>query len=451
MTGPHSMSPHTYVLHSTRTLTADGLQEAWVVIDAGKIIQVSPAPVSGLPVTELGDAVLMPGLIDSHVHINEPGRTEWEGFETATKAAAAGGITTLVDMPLNSSPVTTNVDALRQKLSAAGGKIAVNCGFYGGIVPGNTEDLLPLSGAGVLGIKAFLSHSGIDDFPNVTEADLRAGMPLIAETGLPLLVHAELVSDHPEINAMDAAPRSHEAWLRSRPKSWENDAIDLLIRLCREYRCRTHIVHLSSSEAIPALEAAIHEGLPITVETCPHYLVFAAEDIADGQTVFKCAPPIRERANNELLWGALRSGLISMVVTDHSPATPDLKGLSDGRFREAWGGIASLQYSLPATWTGARQRGFTIEDISRWMSSNVARFLGMDDRKGKIAPGYDADLVVWNPDAACDTSEESIHHRHPVSPYAKMNLQGQVLQTYVGGDLVFDHGAFLNLNSGKLL
>ncbi|MFN8393569.1 MAG: allantoinase AllB [Bacteroidia bacterium] len=445
------MSPNSYVLHSTRTLTAEGLKEAWVVIEGEKILEVSSSPVTGLPITELGDAVLMPGLIDSHVHINEPGRTEWEGFETATKAAAAGGITTLVDMPLNSSPVTTNVEAMRKKLRAAGGKIAVNCGLYGGIVPGNTGDLLPLSGAGVLGIKAFLSHSGIDDFPNVTEADLRAGMPLIAQAGLPLLVHAELVSEHPEINAMDAAPRSHDAWLRSRPKSWENDAIDLLIRLCREYRCRTHIVHLSSSEAIPALEAAIKEGLPITVETCPHYLVFAAEDIEDGQTVFKCAPPIRERANNELLWEALRNGLITMVVTDHSPATPDLKGLGDGRFREAWGGIASLQYSLPATWTGAKQRGFSIEDVASWMSSNVARFLELDGSKGKIAAGYDADLVVWNPEATCNTAAESIHHRHPVSPYAGMNLQGQVLQTYVGGNLVFDHGAFLNLNSGKLL
>jgi allantoinase len=259
-----------YALHSRYVLTIDGFQEAWVVINGSKIEAVVDTPPLEMEIRSFGDHVLMPGLIDSHVHINEPGRTEWEGFETATKAAAAGGITTLVDMPLNSSPVTTTLPAMKAKLAAAEGKLNVNCGFYGGIIPGNTADLAPLIEGGVLGIKAFLSHSGIDDFPNVDEADLRAGMPIIAKSGIPLLVHSELVSDHPEANLMDENPRSHAAWLRSRPKHWENQAVELMIRLCRTYNCKTHIVHLSSSEAIPMLQAAVAEGLPITVETCPH-------------------------------------------------------------------------------------------------------------------------------------------------------------------------------------
>jgi allantoinase len=440
-----------YVLHARRTLTPEGLRDAFVVVQDGKIESVLDAAPEGLALIELGDSVLMPGLIDSHVHINEPGRTEWEGFETATKAAAAGGITTLIDMPLNASPVTTTVAAFQQKLAAAEGKLAVNCGFYGGIVPGNTADLAPLLQAGVLGIKAFLSHSGIDDFPNVDEADLRAGMPIIAQAGVPLLVHAELVSDHPDIAAMDLAPTSHDAWLRSRPKHWENDAVDLMIRLCRDYHCKTHIVHLSSAEAVPMLRQAIESGLPITVETCPHYLVFAAEDIPDGKTIYKCAPPIRERANNEQLWDALRTGLISMVVTDHSPATPDLKGLDTGDFKNAWGGIASLQFSLAATWTEAQKRGFKIGQVAQWMGRNVAQFLGLEARKGAIAAGMDADLVIWNPEASCPTDHADIQHRHPVSPYARMNLLGKIAQTIVNGKIVYDLGNFPNLGCGNIV
>ena len=445
------MGLNNFTLHSTRVLLPDGVREAWVLVADGKIVSVSDVAPVGEAIVELGNLVLMAGLIDSHVHINEPGRTEWEGFETATRAAAAGGITTLVDMPLNASPVTTTLAAFQSKLAATEGKMAVNCGFYGGIIPGNTADLAPLLEAGVLGIKAFLSHSGIDEFPNVEERDLRAGMPIIAQYGVPLLVHAELVSDHPEATLMDEFPRSHDAWLRSRPKHWENAAVELMIQLCREYHCKTHIVHLSSAEAVPMLQAAVREGLPLTVETCPHYLVFAAEEIADGETLYKCAPPIRERANNELLWEALRAGLISMVVTDHSPATPDLKGMGDGRFREAWGGIASLQFSLPATWTEAEKRGFGIANIAKWMSSNVAEFLGLGDSKGKIAAGYDADLVVWNPDQDCLTAHSDIQHRHPFSPYARMNLRGRVLQTIVGGKIVYDQGNFPNLGCGNII
>lgn len=443
--------PSRYTLHSTQVILPDGAREAYVTVEGGRIESVDfQAPGNAVPI-ELGDYVLMPGLIDSHVHINEPGRTEWEGFDTATRAAAAGGITTLVDMPLNSSPVTTTVPALEAKLKAAEGKLHVNCGFYGGIVPGNTDDLEPLIQAGVLGIKAFLSHSGIDDFPNAEEADLRAGMPLIAKYKVPLLVHSELVSEHPEMNIMDDEPNSHAAWLRSRPKQWENDAIALMIRLCREYQCQTHIVHLASAEAVPMLQVAVNEGLPITIETCPHYLVFAAEDIEDGQTLFKCAPPIRERANNEQLWEALRAGLISMVVTDHSPATPDLKGMENGRFREAWGGIASLQFSWAAMWTEAAKRGFQIEDLAQRMSANVAAFLGLDDCKGAIAAGYDADLVIWDPEANCPTQKSDIRHRHPISPYEGMELRGRIMQTIVGGKIVYDQGNFPNLGCGNII
>lgn len=440
-----------FILHSQHVVLPGGSREAWVTVENGLITAVDAMAPSGGKVRELGNWVLMPGFIDSHVHINEPGRTEWEGFETATKAAAAGGITTLVDMPLNSSPVTTTLAAFQQKLAAAEGKLSVNCGFYGGIIPGNAADLPDLIEAGVLGIKAFLSHSGIEEFPNVEEEDLRAGMPAIAAAGIPLLVHAELVSDHPEANLLEEFPRSHAAWLRSRPKHWENEAVSLMIRLCREYRCKTHIVHLASSEAIPMLQAAVKEGLPITVETCPHYLVFAAEDIQDGETLYKCAPPIREKANNELLWEALRSGLITMVVTDHSPATPDLKGIDTGNFKDAWGGIASLQFAFSATWTEAMQRGFQIEDVVRWMSTNVAKFLGIADRKGSIAVGMDADFVVVDPEGACPTEKTDIQHRHPVSPYERMNLQGGVMQTIVGGKTVFDQGNFPNLGCGKII
>ena len=438
-------------LHSTRVLLAGELKPAWIVVKNGKIEACLAQAPEGISVTDFGDKVILPGLIDSHVHINEPGRTAWEGFETATKAAAAGGITTLVDMPLNSSPVTTTLAAFKAKLKAAEGKIHVDCGFYGGIVPGNTADLQPLMDAGVLGIKAFLSHSGIDEFPNVTEADLRAGMPIIAQNGIPLLVHSELVEDHPEIDLPKTAPRSHEAWLRSRPKEWENNAVALMIALCREYQCKTHIVHLSSAEAIPMLESAVAEGLPITIETCPHYLVFAAEDIAEGKTLFKCAPPIREKANNLQLWEGLRSGLITMVVTDHSPSTPELKSIDEGKFSEAWGGIASLQFSLAATWTEAEKLGFEIPQVAAWMSENVAKFLGIDTFKGKIAPGYDADLLIWEPETFCPTAHKDIHHKHPVSPYAEMDLKGRVYQTWLGGKIVYDRGNFPNLGLGNII
>ena len=404
---------------------------------------------AGIAVEEAGDSVIMPGLVDTHVHINEPGRAEWEGFETATKAAAAGGITTLVDMPLNSTPVTTTVPAFREKLSAAEGKLWVDCGFHGGVVPGNAQELQGLIGAGVLGFKAFLVHSGIDEFPHVTEHDLRLAMPLIARSNLPLLVHCELAADIPQ--AAGRGSKIYGDYLSSRPSEWEHDAIALMIRLCRAYRCRTHIVHLSSADALPILTDARSEELPLTVETCPHYLYFTAEEIPDGDTRYKCAPPIRGRGNRERLWGAARDGIIDMIVSDHSPSTPGLKCMETGNFQQAWGGIASLQFGLSIIWTEARQRGFTIADIARLMSRQPAALVNLGQRKGSIAPGFDADFVVWNPDEEFTIEPPVTHHRHKLTPYEGRTLRGRVTGTYLRGIKIFDHGSLYHIPFGKPL
>lgn len=437
-------------LKSTAVVLPAGQRPAVLVLQAGRIADVLPyeAAVAG-PVLDVGQAAILPGVIDPHVHLNEPGRTAWEGFDTGTRAALAGGITTLVDMPLNSAPVTTSVANLRLKQAATQGQLHTNLGFWGGIVPGNAAEVEPLLAAGVLGFKAFLTHSGIDDFPNATEADLRRVMPVLARHNRPLLVHCELSEDNDEWKKGDT--RSYPNYLASRPKSWEDEAIALMIRLCAEYRCPVHIVHLSSAHSLAALAEAKAQGLPLTVETGQHYLFFNAEDIADGQTQFKCAPPIRERANNEQLWQALQSGLIDFVATDHSPAPPDLKQLASGDFASAWGGIASLQLALPVLWTAAHPRGATLADLARWLSTNPARLIGQAHRKGQIAPGYDADLLVLAADQAFTVTEELLHHRHKVSPYLGRELMGVVTHTFLAGEEVFRHPYFLHLNRGQLL
>ncbi|MBD2754446.1 allantoinase AllB [Spirosoma validum] len=439
-----------FAIRSNAVLTPTGSRPAVVLIKEGMIADV----VSDLPqgfagnVIDIQDRVLMPGVIDPHVHINEPGRTEWEGFDTATRAAIAGGLTMLVDMPLNSSPVTTTAEAFDQKLAALQGKLHTNCGFWGGLVPGNTDEIKRLIDKGVLGFKAFLTHSGIDEFPNVTEDDLRKAMPIIAEYGLPLLVHCELSTD--EVLATGDA-RSHQNYLASRPKEWEDNAIDMMIRLCEEYTCRTHIVHLSSANSIEPIAKAKEKGLPLTVETGQHYLFFNAEAILDGQTQFKCAPPIREKVNNDQLWEALRAGIIDFVATDHSPAPPDLKQMQRGDFMKAWGGIASLQLALPVLWTAARKRGFTVSDMARWLCEKPAELAGLSQRKGRIAPGYDADLLVWNPEKSFTVSEDRLQHRHKMTPYLNEVLYGVVEQTFLSGVQVFDEGHFTTLNAGKLI
>ena len=437
-------------LKSTAVVLPAGQRPAVLVLQGGRIADVLPheAAVAG-PVLDLGDAAILPGVIDPHVHLNEPGRTAWEGFDTGTRAALAGGLTTLVDMPLNSAPVTTSVKNLRLKQAATQGQLHTNVGFWGGIVPGNASEVEPLIAAGVLGFKAFLTHSGIADFPNATEEDLRKVMPVLARHGRPLLVHCELSADRDEWKKGDT--RSYPNYLASRPKSWEDEAIKLMIRLCAEYRCPVHIVHLSSANSLAAIAEAKAQGLPLTVETGQHYLFFSAEEIQAGQTQFKCAPPIRERANNEQLWQALQSGLIDFVATDHSPAPPDLKQLASGDFATAWGGIASLQLALPVLWTAARQRGATLADIARWLSTSPARLIGQAHRKGQLTKGYDADLVVVAADATFTVTEALLHHRHKVSPYLGRELAGVVTHTFLAGEEVFRHPDFRHLNRGQFV
>ena len=441
----------TLALRSQRVVTPDGERAATILIQNGQITSLLPfdAEVSDATLVDVGARAVLPGVIDPHVHINEPGRTDWEGFHTATRAALAGGLTTLVDMPLNSAPVTTSVAHLALKRAATTGQLHTNVGFWGGVVPGNAAEIEPLIAAGVLGFKAFLTHSGIDDFPNVTEADLRRVMPILARHQLPLLVHCELSEDDDAWKQNDH--RSYQNYLASRPKSWEDEAIALMIRLCEEFNCPVHIVHLSSANSIAPIAAAKAKGLPLTVETGQHYLYFNAEDIADGQTQFKCAPPIREKANNDQLWAALQAGLIDFVATDHSPAPPDLKQLESGDFTTAWGGIASLQLALPVLWTAARRRGATLNDLARWLSENPAKLIGKSSTKGRIAGGYDADLLVLDPDQSFVVEAGRLEHKHKVSPYICQELWGVVEQTFLGGKQVFARPEFTQLNQGQLL
>lgn len=427
-------------LHSKRVLLPSGLTEATIFIKDGLIDDIVTGKIerSNYSLSDFGHSVIMPGLIDSHVHINEPGRTDWEGFQSATCSAAAGGITTLIDMPLNSLPVTTTKQAFDTKMKASEGKLFVNCGFWGGVTPESIQSLDELLAEGVMGIKAFLTHSGIDEFPNVSAIDLRRAMPILKKHDAQLLVHCELESELESPSTLHQEPSSYAAYLASRPKEWEDNAIKLLIELCEEFQVKTHIVHLSSSNSIEQIRVAKKKGLPITAETCPHYIVFNAEEIPDGATQYKCAPPIREKANNELLWKAIKDGVIDFIVTDHSPAPPDIKELTSGNLQTAWGGIASLQFSLSAFWMEARKRNFTIEDVSRLMSTNVAKFLQLSDKKGSIAPGYDADITVWNPESSHVVNATHIYHKHSVTPYLNQELYGIVVKTYVGGKVAYD-------------
>lgn len=433
---------------SNRTITKNGIRKAIVLIENGKIISITnELPQGNFPIEDIGDNVLMAGIIDPHVHINEPGRTDWEGFDTATKAALAGGITSLVEMPLNALPVTTTVKAFEEKLKATQGKLHTNCGFWGGIIPGNEKEIESLIEKGVMGFKAFLTHSGIDEFPNVSEEDLRKAMPIIAKHNLPLLVHCEL-SD----------PTSHSPlltsqyydYLHSRPKSWEDNAIALMIRLCEDFNCRTHIVHLSSADSIAQIAKAKQKGLPLTVETAQHYLYFTAEQIKDGQTEFKCAPPIRERENNIKLWQALKEGIIDFVATDHSPAPPEMKETANGDFMKAWGGIASLQFALPVLWTAAQKNNCSLSDMAKWLCEKPA-LLPQLKSKGKVEVGYDADFVIWNPEEKFTVTGKAIYHKHKLTPYLNEELSGVVKQTWLKGTKVFDDGNFLHLNKGTVL
>ena len=442
-----------WMLRGRRILTPQGEVDGGVIVSGERIEAVLPAVAlpTGILTYDAADLVVMPGVVDTHVHVNEPGRTEWEGYETAGRAAAAGGITTLVDMPLNCTPVTTSVKALAEKLTALAGKLTVDCGFYGGIVPGNEAEIAPLVARGVLGFKAFLVHSGIDDFPNVVGADLDKAMPEVARAGVPLLVHAELAAQAEAAATLLGPTQSYARYLSSRPCVWENAAVALMIDKCRATGCRVHVVHLSSASAAPLVEAARLGGLPVTAETCPHYLTFTAEEIADGDTRFKCAPPIRERANREQLWHALTSGAVDCVVSDHSPCAPHLKHLERGDFDAAWGGVAGLQFSLAATWTGARERGIPLARLVSWMCERPAALVGLEGRKGRIAPGADADLIVLDPDKRQTVRPESVWHRSKLTPYEARPLWGVVEATFVRGGLVYERGRFLGGLRGRPL
>ena len=417
-------------IRGRRIFTDKGFIPGAVLIKDEKILDVvghDEIP-AGAPVRETGDLAVIPALVDAHVHVNEPGRTEWEGFVTATAAAAAGGVGTIVDMPLNCSPVTTTRAALEIKLAAAKGKLAVDAAFWGGVVPGNLAELEPLAAGGVVGFKCFLTHSGLDEFPNATRADLEAAMPLLARLGLPLIAHAEL----DPCGETSGDPAIYETYLNSRPPDMELRAIRLLIELCRRTGCRTHVVHLSNAGALEEIERAKAEGLPFTVETCPHYLTFAAEEVPPGATQFKCAPPIRSAENREALWRGLGRGVIDFVVSDHSPCVPEMKKQEAGDFMGAWGGIAGLQFTLPATLWGAKRRGYGLEDVVRWTSRRTADFVGLTS-KGRLEKGRDADLAIVDDAELFDLTPDRVRHRHALTPYAGLRLPGVVEATYVRG------------------
>ncbi|MEU1452490.1 allantoinase AllB [Streptomyces avermitilis] len=441
------MSDVELVLRSTRVIAPEGTRPASVAVAAGKITAVLPhhAEVpAGARLEDLGDDVLLPGLVDTHVHVNDPGRTHWEGFWTATRAAAAGGITTLVDMPLNSLPPTTTVGNLRTKRDVAADKAHIDVGFWGGALPDNVKDLRPLHDAGVFGFKAFLSPSGVDEFPELDQERLARSMAEIAGFGGLLIVHAE------DPHHLAAAPQQggpkYTDFLASRPRDAEDTAIANLVAQAKRLNARVHVLHLSSSDALPLIAGAKAEGVPVTVETCPHYLTLTAEEVPDGASEFKCCPPIREAANQDLLWQALADGTIDCVVTDHSPSTADLK---TDDFATAWGGISGLQLSLPAIWTEARRRGHSLEDVVRWMSARTARLVGLA-QKGAIEAGRDADFAVLAPDETFTVDPAVLQHRNRVTAYAGKTLSGVVKSTWLRGERIMADGEFTE-PKGRLL
>ncbi|MFP5346823.1 MAG: allantoinase AllB [Actinomycetes bacterium] len=421
------------LFRAPRVITSAGEVARCIGVSQGRVVVIEPlsSDLSAPEVVELGDdEVLLPGLVDSHVHVNDPGRTEWEGFPSATKAAAAGGVTTIIDMPLNCIPPTTTVDALDVKRKTAEGQVYVDVGFWGGAIPGNLRDLRGLHDAGVFGFKCFLLHSGVDEFPPLDPDDLEEYLSELASFGAMMIVHSE------DSRAIDRGAQPHgesyRDFLLSRPRGAENLAIAQVIERARWTGCRVHILHLSSSDALPMIVSARRDGVRLTVETCPHYLTFTAEEIPAGATQFKCCPPIREAGNREKLWKGLGDGIIDCIVTDHSPSTVELKRFDIGDFGLAWGGIAGLQVGLSAVWTEGRKRGFQLTDVVRWMAENTAKQAGLL-RKGQITLGYDADFSVFAPDEAYVVDVNKLHHKNLVSAYAGLALAGKVRSTWLGG------------------
>ncbi|HEU4521465.1 MAG TPA: allantoinase AllB [Thermoanaerobaculia bacterium] len=434
-------------IRSRRVVLPDGVRPAAIEFDS-TIARVAEFDEISAAI-DYGDLVIMPGLVDSHVHVNEPGRTEWEGFVTATRAAAAGGITTIVDMPLNSIPATTSIEALRVKIEAIDAKIRTDVALWGGVIPGNTHELRPMLDAGARGFKCFLVPSGVDEFPHVSPAELREAASELAATGRPLLVHAELPGPI-EAAAQDvgrSSPESYTTWLRSRPPSAEDEAIALLREVCAETGAWLHVVHLSSSSALETIRSAHAEGLRLTAETTPHYLHFAAETIPRGRREFKCAPPIRDSRNRENLWNGVADRSIALIVSDHSPCTPELKR---GDYLSAWGGIASLQFVLPIVWTEARMRGFGLADVARWVCEGPAHLASLP-RKGTIALERDADFVIWSPEETFVVNENAIEHRHKLTPYRGEELHGVVHETWLRGEAIFRTAQHLGEPRGRVV
>ncbi|MGH9871826.1 MAG: allantoinase AllB [Pyrinomonadaceae bacterium] len=462
------------VIRGPRVVLPDSIAPASIHIVDDRIVAISSydsAPEDCELIEADDESLVMAGLVDTHVHVNEPGRTEWEGFASATRAAAAGGVTTLVDMPLNSVPPTTTIAGLREKLAAARSQCSVDVGFWGGVVPGNAGEIAALYDDGVVGFKCFLIHSGVDEFPNVTEDDLRQALPELARLEALLIVHAEVpgpisrtgipacpsfenetsASDNAARTYRNVCPTEYATFLASRPRAAEDEAVALMIKLSREFGARVHIVHHSSADSLPMLRDAKAEGIKITAETCPHYLTFAAEEISDGATEFKCCPPIRERDNREQLWSALGEGIIDMVVSDHSPCPPEMKLRESGDFLQAWGGISSLQLRLPIVWTESKRRGFSLDDVARWLCSAPAKLVGLDRRKGLLKVAYDADVVIWNPRKQFRVEAAALQHRHKLTPYESRVLNGVVEKTFLRGRKIYDSGEFIGEPRGLLL
>jgi len=438
-------------VRSRNVLIDNEIRSAVVLIENGKISDILDYDTAGEYITEdYGDLTVMPSIIDTHVHVNEPGREDWEGFETLTKSAAAGGITMIVDMPLNSSPVTTDKNSFEKKIRAAEGKLYTDAGIYGGAVPDNISELNSLHDCGVLGFKSFMIDSGLDEFRPVNERELEKTLNELNKfSKVPLLVHAEKSEGQCENNADNEF--SYSSFLKSRPGEMECEAIKNLIRLSEKYDSHIHIVHLSSADAVDLIRKAKDDGLKITVETCPHYLYFHSEIIPEKNTVFKCTPPIRNNDNREKLWKAVKDGVIDMIVSDHSPCPDEMKFKSEGNFVKAWGGISGIQLSLSAVWTEAKKRGFSIPDISKLMSAGPAKLIGMEKVKGKIEKGFDADIIIFDPENTFNVNSENLFHKNKLTPYKGEKLKGKVITTYLRGNKIYNNGKIIDRPLGKII
>jgi len=439
-----------FLIYSNRCWIDERFIEATLHISKGKILEIYPKKYyqDNLEFLDYYDSIVMPGIIDAHVHINEPGRTDWEGFDSATKAAALGGVTTLIEMPLNANPVTTNINAFEIKKQATKDKLHVNCGFYGGVIPGNEKDIGPLIKAGVFGIKGFLTHSGIDEFPNVTKDDLEKIAPILAKNDVPLLLHCEFGE---EKNIPQVKPKSYRAYLASRPTEWELNALKITQDIQEKYSLKTHIVHLSAAKGLQSINYRKKYTKKLTVETCPHYLYFNAENIPDASPIYKCAPPIREKENNDALWEGLLNNEFDFLASDHSPAPPEIKKLDEGDLFKAWGGIAGLQFILPVVWTAGQKKGLSLEKLIPLLTENPAKFLGLNHKKGLLKKGFDADIIVWNDSKEFTVTKNIIAHKHKATPYLDHSLKGKIIHTFVKGVQVVKNEALNTLNMGELL